>query len=70
MAAALGKNPRLIRLPVGLLRLVGVLTGKSAAVNRLIGSLTIDTSHIQSCLGWKPPYSMKDGMRETAKWLA
>ena len=69
MAAALGKNPRLIRLPVGLLRLVGVLTGKSAAVNRLIGSLTIDTSHIRSCLGWKPPHSMEDGMGETAKWL-
>jgi len=68
-AMALGAPVRLFPLPVSFMRLAGRLTGKGDAVNRLTGSLTVDSSKIRSELGWKPPYTMEAGLRETAKWF-
>ena len=68
-ASALGVPARLIPFPVSLMRLAGKLTGKSGAVNRLTGSLTVDSSKIQRELGWKPPFTMDEGLRETARWF-
>ena len=51
-----GRSPVLIPVPVSLLRLAGRLTGKSSAVERLIGSLLIDDSKMRSLLGWKSTY--------------
>jgi nucleoside-diphosphate-sugar epimerase len=68
-AAALGVPARLFPFPLSLMRLVGKITGKTAAVNRLTGSLTVDSSRIRSELGWKPPFTMREGLRETAKWF-
>jgi len=67
-AAALGVSARLFSFPPFLIQLGGALLGKSAAVNRLTGSLVIDSSKIKRELGWKPPFTMKDGLQETAKW--
>ena len=39
------------------------------AVNRLTGSLTVDSSKIRQELGWKPPFTMEEGLRETAGWF-
>ncbi len=69
IAAALGTKPRLINFPLGILRLGGALTGKSAAVARLIGTLTVDTYRIEAELGWQPPYSMDEGLKQTADWF-
>jgi nucleoside-diphosphate-sugar epimerase len=44
------------------------LTGRSAQVDRLIGSLQVDTSHIRTVLGWRPPYSTDQGLAATARW--
>ncbi len=52
------------------MRLAGKLLGKSAAIDRLLGSLTIDSNRIREKLEWKPPYTMDQGIRETAKWYA
>jgi nucleoside-diphosphate-sugar epimerase len=49
--------------------LAGKLTGKGAAVNRLMGSLTVDCSKIRRELGWRPPFTMDEGLRETASWF-
>jgi len=68
-AKALGVSVRLLPLPNSLMRLAGKLTGKSGAVNRLLGSLTVDSSAIRRELGWKPPYSMEEGLIETATWF-
>jgi len=54
--------------PPFLIRLAGKLLGKSAEVERLLGSLTIDCSKIRRELDWKPPYTMAQGLRETAEW--
>jgi nucleoside-diphosphate-sugar epimerase len=51
------------------MKLVGMLTGKSGAVNRLTGSLTVDSSKIRLELGWTPPFTMDEGLKETAKWF-
>ncbi|KAB0665280.1 SDR family oxidoreductase [Oryzomonas japonica] len=67
-ASALGVPARLLPFPASLMRLAGKLTGKSAAVNRLTGSLTVDSSKIRRELGWVPPFTMEEGLRETAEW--
>lgn len=68
-ATALGVPARLLPFPVSLMRLAGKLTGKSGAVNRLTGSLTLDSSKIRRELGWVPPFRMKEGLRGTAEWF-
>lgn len=68
-ASALGVPVRLFALPVSFMKLAGKLTGKSGAVRRLTGSLTVDISSIGQELGWKPPFTMKEGLRLTAEWF-
>ena len=68
-ALALEAPLRLVPCPVPLLRLAGKLTGRMAAVERLTGSLTIDTSAIRHKLGWQPPYTLTQGLQETAAWF-
>ena len=68
VSAALGRPARLFPFPPSLMRFTGKLLGKSDAVERLVGSLTIDSSKIQRELGWKPPYTMEQGLKETAEW--
>lgn len=68
-ASALGVPARLFPFPVPLMKLAGKLTGKSAAVNRLTGSLTVDSSKIKRELDWKPPFTMDEGLRATADWF-
>lgn len=41
----------------------------TGAVNRLTGSLTVDSSKIRRELGWVPPFTMEEGLRETAEWF-
>lgn len=68
IANAMNKRARLIPLPVMLLKAAGALTGKVPEIERLTGSLCIDSSKIRKVLGWKPPYTMEEGIRETVKW--
>lgn len=68
-AKALGVPARLLPFPVSLMRLAGKLTGKSGAVNRLTGSLTVDSSKIRRELDWVPPFTMEQGLKETAEWF-
>ena len=68
-AAALGVPARLLPFPPALMRLAGKLTGRSAAVRRLTGSLAVDSSKIRSDLGWQPPYTLDQGLGETARWF-
>ncbi len=69
VADALGKPVRLFPFPPALMRFAGKLTGKAAAVDRLLGSLVVDSSKIRRELNWKPPYTMEEGLRETAEWF-
>lgn len=68
VATALDRPARLLSFPPSLMRLAGKLTGKSMAVDRLLGSLVIDSGKIRRELGWMPPYTMAEGLAATAKW--
>lgn len=68
MAATLGVPVRLFSVPAAFLRLAGRLTGKAAAVNRLVGSLQVDSSEIRRVLAWTPPISLKEGLEQTVTW--
>lgn len=69
VASALSVDAKLIDLPVSLIRLGGKIIGKSTTVNSLIESLAIDSSKIRKELLWMPPYTMENGLHETAKWF-
>jgi nucleoside-diphosphate-sugar epimerase len=68
-AAALGVPVRLFNVPASLLRIAGTVAAKRPAVDRLLGSLTVDASAIRRELAWTPPFSMEEGLRETAAWF-
>ncbi len=69
MAATLHKPSRLLSVPQGILRMVAGLMGKSSAVDRLFGSLILDSSKFRKELSWVPPFSMQQGLAETAQWF-
>lgn len=68
LAKALGKSNLVFPLPIAVMRFCAGLLGKSAAVDRLTQSLQIDSSKIRKELGWKPLYTMEQGLKATAEW--
>ncbi|WP_042268700.1 UDP-glucose 4-epimerase family protein [Paraburkholderia heleia] len=68
LARHLQAPARFLPVPSGWLRLAGRLTGRSAQVDRLIGSLQVDTDHIRTVLDWRPPFSTDQGLAATARW--
>lgn len=68
IAAALGREPFLLPVPVSWMRWVGRVFGKQAAVDRLVGSLCVDSTPLSKKLGWTPPYTMQAGLEATAQW--
>ena len=70
LGLALGTPARIWRMPPQILRLGGALMGRSGEVERLIGSLIVDSSSIRTELAWSPPYAVSDALTETAKWFA
>ncbi|ABO53830.1 SDR family oxidoreductase [Burkholderia vietnamiensis] len=65
---ALGRPARLFPVPAGALRMLGRLTGRSAVVDRLTGSLQLDTGRLKRVLNWQPPYTTRQGLEATAAW--
>lgn len=65
---ALGAPARLIPCPPTLLNLAGRLTGRTAQVERLLGSLQVDSGKIRRELDWTPPYTLQQGLQTTAEW--
>jgi nucleoside-diphosphate-sugar epimerase len=68
LAHAMGRNPRLIRIPPSWLRAAGRLTRREEVILRVTGSLEVDSSQIRRLLDWAPPYTMEQGIRETVDW--
>lgn len=65
LAAAMGKRAFLLPVPPALLAAGAALLGKSAAADRLLGSLQVDMAATQSLLDWQPPVSMPDAIDAT-----
>ena len=68
VANAFEKTAHLIPFPIVMIRLFGRIFKKESSVERLLGSLVVANRKIQSELGWKAPYSMQEGLRDTVQW--
>lgn len=66
---ALGSGSRILPFPPAALRMAGRLVGKSSSIEPLLESMVVDTAKIRNTLGWRPPYTMDHGLRETARWF-
>ena len=69
IAAALGVAPRLVPVPEFLLRSVLSALGRGELIDRLLGSLRVDSSLVRRELGWNPPVSVEEGLARTATWF-
>lgn len=68
LATAMGKPARLFPFPPALLQGMASLFGAGAQLDRLFGSLQIDSAKIRRDLNWVPPHSLQQGLRATAGW--
>lgn len=78
IARALGRKARLVPVPPALFRAAGragdvvsriapfPLT--TPAVDRLLGSLAVDSSKLRRVTGFVPPFSVEEGLARTAAW--
>ena len=68
LGRVLGVRPLVFPIPVSALLLAGKLTRREAIVHRLIGSLQVDDRLLRSRLGWAPPFTLDEGLAQTAAW--
>lgn len=68
LGSAMGKPARLLPCPPTLLKFAGRLIGKAGQVERLLGSLRVDSGKIRRELDWTPPYTLRQGLQATAEW--
>ncbi len=68
IAAALGRRPLLFAFPPALLHGAALLAGRAGQVARLTGSLQVNIASIKAALAWQPPFSLQQGLAQTATW--
>ncbi len=69
LAAAQRRKARLVFVPLPLLRLAATLLRRQAVMDRLTGSLCVDSRKIQTMLDWAPPFTVDHGLTETTAWF-
>jgi len=57
---------RLFPMPLWMLRVAGLLTGRSSAIARLTENLEVDTAPFRRDASWFPPYNMSEGLSLSA----
>ncbi|HEX5646728.1 MAG TPA: SDR family oxidoreductase [Nitrospira sp.] len=67
---AMGVSVRLWPIPLSLLRWTAQILGKKSMIDRLLGSLQVDSSKLRKELDWAPPYSGVQGLAETVAWFS
>jgi len=67
MAKAFGVSPRLLPVPVALLKIMARAAGKGDMIDRLCGSLQVDITKAREVLGWTPPFTVDEGLARAAK---
>lgn len=67
LATAMNVPCRLFPCPPNFLRLAASLLGKSAQVERLLGSLQVDSGKIRRELNWQPSYTLQQGLQATVQ---
>ncbi|WP_458128149.1 NAD-dependent epimerase/dehydratase family protein [Pseudomonas sp. Z2-11] len=62
LSEGMNKRSWLLPVPLVFLNLIGSLTGKSATIAQLCGSLVVDSSKGRELLGWEPLESPQQGL--------
>ena len=62
IGTAMGKRPALFNVPPAILYWGARILHREAEAQRLIGSLRADIGPTMAALGWKPPYSVTEGL--------
>jgi len=68
LARQLGRPCRAFVCPVWVLKLLGGLTGKSAAIDRLTQDLQVDSTALCQDLNWSPPVEVTEAFAQTVRW--
>ncbi len=68
IATAMGRSPRLLPIPLGSLRLLGILSGRRDEIERLTASLCVDSSFTRGVLGWNPAVPLRRGVELMVDW--
>ena len=63
LAMAMNRRPRLINASLPLIKTAMKLTGRGGDAHRLFDSLQVDIQETTEKLGWKPPYTVEEGLR-------
>jgi nucleoside-diphosphate-sugar epimerase len=69
MALALGCRSKLITVPTGLISFGAKIIGRPDISQRLCSSLQVDIKKTRDLLGWTPPVSVDEGLRQTAAYF-
>jgi UDP-glucose 4-epimerase len=67
MASALGVAPHLVPVPVGVLRFAAACAGARDEMERLTGSLEVDTTAFRTDFGWIAPVALGEGMAQALR---
>jgi nucleoside-diphosphate-sugar epimerase len=68
-AQAMGKKALLLPVPASILELGASLLGKRAVAQRLCGSLQVDIENTRHLLGWNPPLTLDQGLKNAVEGL-
>ncbi len=68
IACEMNKKVVLFSFHSGILKALCKIVGKAEELEKLTGSLLVDSSKIRNLLGWKPPFTINEGIKETVKY--
>ena len=69
MAKATSIRNWLFYCPVWLLHVAGTLAGRQKMIDRITGSLEVNSDKIRNVLSWSPPYSLDEGLQATMSFF-
>ncbi len=64
----MGRPNRWFYLPLPWLKMFGTFFGVGGQIDRLTSSLCVDSDRIQKQLGWRPPFTLDEGIHATVAW--
>lgn len=69
IACAIGRKAVLFSLNPGFLKALCKIMGRGEELEKLTGTLVVDSSKIKNLLGWKPRFTMEEAIRQTVKGM-
>lgn len=68
LSMAMGRPTRTISCPESALLRLGKLVGMQRLVGSFVNDLEVSSAKIRNFLEWSPPYTLQQGIQETAAW--